>query len=244
VSVDVVVGVAAAAAGAAGGALGPVVLRRLPEPRADAGEDPAEAARHPVKVAYAELARQPRLALHLALASALVCGLLGAGLGWMPALPAYLLAGVVGTWLAWVDLQLHLLPDRLNGPLFAGCLALLVLAAASGDDWASLRGAVAGAFALLGFYLLLALVRPADMGLGDVKLAGVLGLLLGWLGWGPLAVGAVAAFLLGGLAGLALVAARRGGLRTALPFGPFMLAGALLGVLVGEPVAAAYVGSF
>jgi leader peptidase (prepilin peptidase)/N-methyltransferase len=95
--------------------------------------------------------------------------------------------------------------------------------------------------ALYGFYFALAFVYPAGMGFGDVKLAGVLGLLLGWLGWGALVVGAFFGFVLGGVVGAALMFARRAGRRTAIPFGPFMLAGAFLAVLYGHTIAHAYV---
>jgi leader peptidase (prepilin peptidase)/N-methyltransferase len=89
-------------------------------------------------------------------------------------------------------------------------------------------------------YLLLALVYPAGLGLGDVKLAAPLGLYLGWLGWSSALVGLVAAFLVGGLVGIVLLASGRAGRRTAVPFGPSMLVGALLAVLWAEPVTAWY----
>ena len=79
------------------------------------------------------------------------------------------------------------------------------------------------------------------MGGGNVKLAGVLGLYLAWLGWGVLAVGALAAFVLGGLFGLALIASRRADRRTAVPFGPWMIAGAWLAILAGDGLTRSYV---
>ena len=89
-------------------------------------------------------------------------------------------------------------------------------------------------------YFLLCLAYPAGMGFGDVKLSGVLGLYLGWLGWGVLAVGLFLGFLLGGVFGIALIATGRGGRKSAVPFGPFMLGGALLAVFVGQRLADAY----
>ncbi len=89
-------------------------------------------------------------------------------------------------------------------------------------------------------YFALCFAYPAGMGFGDVKLAGVLGLYTGWLGWGAWAVGLFLGFFLGGLFGIALLAAKKGGRKTAVPFGPFMLVGALLGILVGPDLAQGY----
>ena len=94
------------------------------------------------------------------------------------------------------------------------------------------------------FYALLRLIRPGGMGGGDVKLAGVVGIYLGWLGWAPLAVGAFAAFLYGGVFGSALLLGRRAGRKTAIPFGPWILAGAWTGVFAGETVGRWYVKMF
>ena len=109
-----------------------------------------------------------------------------------------------------------------------------------GSAFASLIDGAAGLFA---FYLILALVKPGGMGFGDVKLAAVLGLYLGFLGWGNLLVGAFAAFLFGGVFGLLLMLAHRAGRKTAIPFGPWMIAGAWVGVFAGEFLANAYFGA-
>ncbi|NYV77806.1 prepilin peptidase, partial [Streptomyces sp. UH6] len=94
-------------------------------------------------------------------------------------------------------------------------------------------GALLGAVALAGGFLVLHLISPAGMGFGDVKLALAIGAALGWYGWGVLLLGAFAGFLSGGLYGLGLVLLRRGGRRTEMPFGPFLLAGTFLGLLAG-----------
>jgi leader peptidase (prepilin peptidase)/N-methyltransferase len=91
--------------------------------------------------------------------------------------------------------------------------------------------AVLGGLVLLGCYLLLIIVSPSGMSLGDVKLAASLGTLLAWFGWRVLIAGGAAGFLLGGLAGLALLAGRRADRKQLIPFGPFMIAGAVLAVL-------------
>jgi leader peptidase (prepilin peptidase)/N-methyltransferase len=142
--------------------------------------------------------------------------------------------------LAIIDVEHHRLPDAIVLPSYAVGLVLLGTSSAlSGEGDALLRGVV-GMAALFVFYLALALVKPGAMGLGDVKLAGVLGLWLGWLGWGELVVGAFAAFLLGGLFSMVLLATRRAQRTGGIPFGPWMLAGAWVGVLVGGTVAASY----
>jgi leader peptidase (prepilin peptidase)/N-methyltransferase len=89
---------------------------------------------------------------------------------------------------------------------------------------------VLGAAALFAVYLSLALVSPGGLGMGDVKLAALLGLYLGWLGWAAVVLGALAGFVVQALVALVLLAIRRIGLRGELPFGPAMLAGAALAI--------------
>ena len=142
--------------------------------------------------------------------------------------------------LAIIDVEHHRLPDTIVLPSYAVGLVLLGASSALSGEWDALLRGVVGMAALFVFYLALALVKPGAMGLGDVKLAGVLGLWLGWLGWGELVVGAFAAFLLGGLFSIVLLATRRAQRTGGIPFGPWMLAGAWVGVLVGGTVAASY----
>ena len=157
-------------------------------------------------------------------------------------LPAYLYLAAIAVALALIDLDVHRLPDAVVLPSYP-VLAVLLLGASAleGDGGAVLRALVGGTGLYL-LYLALALARPGGMGFGDVKLAGLLGAALAWHGWAALAVGGFAAFLLGGLVGLALIAVRRAGARTAIPFGPFMLLGAGTGLAAGAPIAAAYLG--
>src|SRR5690606_10321058 len=116
-------------------------------------------------------------------------------------------------------------------------------AAGLGDRWAALGGAGLGLLVFGLLYLVPALVRPDALGGGDVKLAGVLGAFLGWLGWPSLGVGIVAGLVLGGLYGVIQLARGRG--RTArVALGPWMLAGAWIGILVGSPLLGAYLGLF
>jgi leader peptidase (prepilin peptidase)/N-methyltransferase len=108
---------------------------------------------------------------------------------------------------------------------------LLGTAALAGGGAGRLLGVLAGGAALWGFYFLLRFIYPAGMGFGDVKLAGVLGMYLGYLGIGRLFWATFAAFALGGLYGVLLVALRRRSLKSAIPFGPFMVFGALAAML-------------
>ena len=146
--------------------------------------------------------------------------------------------------LAAIDLDAHRLPNSIVLPAYlVGAVALSAAAMLTGDIESFARAA-AGAGILFAFYLALALIAPRGMGMGDVKLAGVLGLFLGWFGWDALAVGALAAFLLGGLYGVILILARRARRTTGIPFGPWMLAGAWVGILFGESIARGYLAAF
>ncbi|MEU8567630.1 A24 family peptidase [Streptomyces pathocidini] len=150
---------------------------------------------------------------------------------WLLALPFLLV-------LALVDLAVHRLPDVLTLTLPGAVAALLASAAQLPGHAGSWTGALLGGLALGGGYLVLFLINPGQMGLGDVKLALTLGVALGWYGWWILFEGAVAGFLLGSLYGGWLLLTRRAGRETALPFGPFMISGALLGLLLGGSAAA------
>ncbi|TFC35446.1 A24 family peptidase [Cryobacterium sp. TMT2-42-4] len=155
-------------------------------------------------------------------------------------LVAFLYLAGVSISLAMIDLDTHTLPNRIVLPAYPVATVLLGAAAMMTGEPGRILGALVGGAALFGVYLLLALAYPAGMGLGDVKLAGVLGLYLGWLGWGELAVGGFAAFLLGGFFALVLVIARKANRKSGIPFGPWMLAGAWLGIFYGEQIANGY----
>ncbi|MEN3307738.1 MAG: leader peptidase (prepilin peptidase) / N-methyltransferase [Micromonosporaceae bacterium] len=155
-------------------------------------------------------------------------------------LPAYLYLAAVAVALALIDIDVRRLPNAIVLPSYlVGALLLVPVAAVHGDWTAALRGLIAMA-ALWAFYFALAVAYPGGMGFGDVKLAGLLGLYLGWLGWSSVWIGTLTGFLLGGLAGVALLATRRATRKTALPFGPYMLAGALLAVFLAGPVGSWY----
>ena len=159
-------------------------------------------------------------------------------------LAAFLYLAAISIALALIDLDTHRIPNVIVLPAYVVGLLLLGFAAILGGDYASLLLAGIGCVAMGLAYLVMAVAYPGGMGFGDVKLAGVLGLFLGWLGWAPLAVGASLAFLLGGVFGVVVMLIRRGGRKTAIPFGPWMLAGAWLGIFVGAPLSTGYLSLF
>lgn len=174
------------------------------------------------------------------LATAAVFALMAWRIGLEPWLPAFLYLGAVGVALTLIDVDVHRLPDAIVLPSYGVTAVLLLLPGfltGHGDD--ALRAVLGGA-ALFGFYFLLAFAYPAGMGFGDVKLAGVLGAYLAFLGWGTLLVGGFLGFLLGGVVGGALMVVGRAGRKSKIPFGPFMLAGALVSVLVGQRLFESY----
>jgi leader peptidase (prepilin peptidase) / N-methyltransferase len=142
---------------------------------------------------------------------------------------------VAGVLLAAIDLACLRLPDVVLGPAFGAALVLLAAAAAAAGTGDDLLRALAGAAVLGGGYLLLALLTGAHLGLGDVKLCLPLGLLLGWLGWDTVLLGALLPHLVNGPVVLGLLVAGRAGRGTRLPLGPALLAGALLAA-VGHAV--------
>lgn len=165
-------------------------------------------------------------------AAGTAAGVVAAVLGPRPELPAVVFLAVVGLALGVVDVRVHRLPDRLTLPAYPVLIGLLGAAAVAAGSWQPLgRALAAGAVAGLA-HLALVLLRPDQLGLGDAKLAGVLGIALGWYGWTALLYGTTLAFVSCAVVGLALLATRRGTLRTALPLGPFMLTSALAVVLV------------
>jgi leader peptidase (prepilin peptidase) / N-methyltransferase len=172
--------------------------------------------------------------------TAVVFAVLTLAIGLEPELPAFLYLGAVGVALAMIDIDVKRLPNAIVLPSYLVAAALLTVAAAVDGRWEDLLRAGLGMVALYTFYFLLALVYPAGMGFGDVKLAGVLGLYLGWLGWAEVVTGGFLGFLFGGVVGGGLVLVRRAGRKSKLPFGPFMLAGALVAILWGGALADLY----
>ncbi|GAA2330604.1 prepilin peptidase [Dactylosporangium salmoneum] len=158
----------------------------------------------------------------------------------LSALPAYLYVAAAGIALAVIDLDLRRLPNAIVLPSYPIVAILLTLSAAWEHDWWALARAGIGAAALFAFFFALAFAYPAGMGFGDVKLAGILGGVLGYLSWSALGIGAFAGFLLGAVVGVGLMAGGKGGRKTAIPFGPFMIAGFLVALFAAAPIAQFY----
>lgn len=185
-------------------------------------------------------ARYPAVELATGLAFAGVAA--GAIAGVYPAILFPLLAywAALSIALTMIDLDHQKLPNVLTMPAYVVTALLLVVASVVTGEYGRLVTAAVGFVALLGFYLLLAFGYRGGMGFGDVKLSGSLGMLLGWLGWAQLAVGGFSAFLVGGVVGIVLMIAQRAGRKTRIPFGPFMLAGAWIGIFAGASLADFY----
>ena len=171
-------------------------------------------------------------ALAAELATAVLLGLLAARIHPPLVLAAACWLAACAIPLAWIDTTTRRLPDVLTIPAWAGTAALLLAAAVAAGHWSVLGRALLGGAAFAAFCLLLFLISPAGMGLGDVKLAAGLGSMLAWLGWGALIAGGLAGFVLGACYAAALLISRRADRKTQLPFGPFMIAGTFLVLLV------------
>lgn len=133
--------------------------------------------------------------------------------------------------LAFTDIAIRRLPDVLTGPALAGTVPLLIVASAADGNWAPMARAALGAAALSGFLLVLALISPSGMGLGDAKAAAALGTLLAWRGWPVLLAGGFAGFLLAAVYGTALLVTGQATRKHQIPLGPFMITGAFLAIL-------------
>lgn len=240
---------AAALGGAVGvvtGVLVPWAIRQLPEPPPT--PEPEEGAEltpaqkvlleEGPKELYADLGARPRLLLLTAVVSGVAGALIGGVTGLDPLLVLLLPLAPVGTLLAVVDFRTRLLPRVVVIPATLAAIAYGVADwLLTGEADALVRGLIGMVLARVVFWLLW-FIRSAGMGFGDVRLSALLGFVLAYLGWAEWALGLYSGFLLFGLPGLLLAIVRRDRsmLKKAYPFGPFLLLGALLGILFGEPL--------
>ncbi|MEO6529865.1 MAG: A24 family peptidase [Specibacter sp.] len=154
------------------------------------------------------------------------------GLSWL--LPAYLFLAVAGVVLSRIDLQHQLLPNAIVFPSLLIAPALLFLDAAMEGRWGNLLLGAIGAAVMFVIYLILAIISPRGLGMGDVKLSAVLGFYLAYLSMGLLVLGMFLGFVVGAVTGGALVIAGLAGRKSSVPFGPSMIAGALLAIVFGS----------
>lgn len=243
------------AAGLAGGLVMPSLLARLPEPEPDLDPEPdgavdglvpaaneAEFAR-PVdepKEPYADMAARRGVRAGLAVASLLVAALVGARVGWSWSLLFLVYLVPVGVTLAVVDWRTRYLPTRLIGPSYVVVGVLAVVASALSSDWLSLRSAAIGWIGCFAVFFVMWFISPRAMAYGDVRLAGLLGLAVGWEGVAQVVIGMFTAFLLLAVVGTLLSVVRIFH-RRHTPFGPFLLLGALVGVAFPLEVLNGYV---
>jgi leader peptidase (prepilin peptidase)/N-methyltransferase len=236
-----------AVVGGVGGLSVPWLIARVPpwepppEPEpSDADADPSGASATLIPSSappeppepYPDIARLPGLGWRSAVASAVAGAVVGGAVGWhwawvlwVPFIPLYVA-------LAIIDWRTRLLPTYLIRPAY-GAMVVLVAggAAVTGDTDALIRAAL-GWLCAGGLFALCWVIYPRGLGFGDVRLAGLLGIALGWVGWGTLLIGVYAGFLLGGVLG-GLLALARIFERRSFPFGPFMLVGCVIGLLWG-----------
>lgn len=221
--------------GLVGGLLVPRLVAWCPEPEHNPAENPEE---FPDHVPFAELAARPGLAWRSAVVGAVAGGALGASTGWAWGLPWLLCLIPVCIALAVIDYVTWYLPSRLIWPSYVVVAALEVVAAVALGEPRVLLLAAIGATALGAYYGLMWLVSPRVMAFGDVRLGVLLGLALGPLGLATVLLSVVTAAL---LAVVSLVPLRRGGnmIRRKVPYGPFLVAGALVAVVLGRVLATA-----
>ena len=218
----------AALAAAVVGAAGPSVIARLPEPT-EPDED---------KVPYADLARVRYLALWFAVSAAVMAGVLAARVP-VELVPVWVLFCGAGAWLAYVDWRTRLLPFLVVDPLYIATVGLVALAAFLLDDRSVLVAALIGNVAVFATFWLVYRIGTfftgGAFGYGDVRLSGVVGLVLGALGASETVVGAYAGFLLGAVGGLLF--SRLGWVdRRGFAFGPYMVVGAVVGAAWGPSI--------
>ena len=140
---------------------------------------------------------------------------------------------VISVVLTVIDVRSRRLPNRIVLPSYAVAGVLFTLACLTGAPWSSLTRAGIGAAVLFLFYALFRLIDRRWVGGGDVKLAGVLGGYLAWLGWDTLIIGAAAAFMCGGVWAVALLMRRKANRSTRLAFGPWMILGTWIAIALG-----------
>jgi leader peptidase (prepilin peptidase)/N-methyltransferase len=164
-----------------------------------------------------------------------VAAVLGGLAGLAPSLleqVTFAVLAVAGALLVVVDYADYRLPDVIVLPAYGVLAVLLTSTAWTQDRWPALLRAGVVAVVMFVVYFVMAMFAP-DLGFGDVKLAGVAGGFLGWFGIAQAVAGFLLAWVLMAVVGLAMILLRRIKLKASLPFGPYLIAGAVLGALFG-----------
>ena len=233
-----------------GGLLVPPLIASVPEPAPkdppaepeadqEARPEPGPETDEPPKAAYVDIAGRPGLRWRSAAIAAVSGALLGfaTGLDWsllwlLPLTP-------VAVALSVIDWHTRLLPRRIVVPATLAAIALVVVVGLATDERHAMVRALVAMLVARSFFWVLWFVRSAGMGFGDVRLAALVGLVLGWLGWGALAIGLWVGFVAFAVPALGVVLARRDRslLKKSFPFGPFMVIGALVGLVWGTALA-------
>lgn len=252
---------AAAVAGVLCGLLGLLVPRLVaavpePAPRDEPVEEPADAATGDAaetvepssgdepKPLYAALAARPRLGVLAGLVSLVSGAMVGAATGWDWSLVWLVPLVPVAVALSYIDWHTRLLPRLVVLPATLVAVVAVVAVGLATDDRDALVRALVAMVAVRSFFWVLWFVRSAGMGFGDVRLAALVGLVLGWVGWDTVAIGVWVGFVAFAVPGLLLAVVRRDRslLKQAFPFGPFMAAGALVGLVWGPALSSALWG--
>jgi leader peptidase (prepilin peptidase)/N-methyltransferase len=177
------------------------------------------------------------------LATGVLFAAIGARFASSWALPAYLVLGAALLAISVIDLEHYIIPNRIVYPVGFMLVPLFALAALLGHDWHAFERALLGALAAFAVLFVIHIVSPRGMGFGDVRLCFLLGLALGWLGWREVFFGIFFGFFYGAVIGLALIVLKIRQRNQHIPFGPFLAAGALTIVLVGNPILSWYRGA-
>jgi leader peptidase (prepilin peptidase)/N-methyltransferase len=233
----VLVAVVAAVLAGLGGLLVPRLIARVPEP--EPKPEPDVPADEPPKMLYTDIAGRPGLAWRSAVVSAACAALLAWATGpdwsllWLVPLTPVAVA------LSVVDWHTRLLPRVVVVPATLVAVVAVVAVGLLTDQPEALVRALVAMVVSRSFFWVLWFVRSAGMGFGDVRLAAPVGLVLGWVGWGALAIGIWTSFIVFALPALVLVLVRRDRamLKKSFPFGPFMVVGALVGLVWGTALA-------
>ncbi|WP_062306209.1 prepilin peptidase [Demequina subtropica] len=181
-------------------------------------------------------ARYPIVELATAALFAAVVAVHGAS--WLTAGLLYLALASVA--LVVIDLDVQRLPNGLVLPAIPAVLGAVAAQASADGDWWMLARAALGGLVLGGFYFVLWLIYPKGLGFGDVKAASLLGTALGAVGWDALAVGGILGPLIGGIAGTVAIVRHRAVAGVRIPYGPWLIAGAWVGLLAGPEIWTSY----